>query len=985
MEPLDFMAAVLPPPGNGRYCVAELTKKKEHFYVEDLQDAQTKIETWNKNSYDIYFALGTFGTENKRVQTNVQNVKCIAIDVDCNHPKDIPDSEGKIRPKAYASAQEAVNAIMAFADDVGLSDLGAPWLVASGGGVHAYWPFTQTQAVADWKPVAEGFKRLCFQKKLDIDQTVTADASRVLRVPGTVNTGVKSKGKQVREQTNVRFKNEGDFFEFEDIKALVERNLVGTAYEVMKPRPASLVLPGAALGGETSVKLFENSQTSFGKIIKITALGEGCGQIAHYLENAEDDGMEPLWRGLLSIAQKCVDHEKATVWLSQKHPYDLDRMNKKLSEIKGPYPCTKLDSENPGVCPSCKHWGNITNPLALGREYAVSHEEKIVEIKEITDGKEEIKTVKRPEPPKGYAYGERGGVFMEKEDEDANGNKIKRQVMLLPYDLFPVDILNSAGDHTVHMLATRPQGVQTVTFAQEAIVTKEAIVKALASQNIVAAFGSGNDKNLADYIRACVEKMSTEKTPINVPASYGWQKDDTFVFAGKIYANKAHPTPVPMPGLENIVANTKPTGTLEGWRNFINLLIRKKMYGHLSIILAGASAPLMRFTGMYGLTYHCGSTESGTGKSLALEGAASIWGHPVHYRTGKGTSPVAMQQRLGLLNTTPLITDEITSKNRKDFEWFPEFLLDMTEGRGKERMESGSNKERINLSTWMTNAIMSSNTHVVDILTGERKHAAEGELRRLIEFVMDEELSWEAEEIEIIKTLSNNYAVAGDLLVQYMVDNIAFLKKLVPDCVSKMYTEFKATNDERFWMAGIGAQVAAAIILNKQHADIIDLPIDEIIKDMHQRLYYMRTNVHGGKRTAEDVLNAFIREYWGHFVIVNYGEKGGLSAAMGDGSIIDKATTKSDVMGRVENGVTSGCKDFFIEERLLKSFCSSMSFGYSDFKRQMEQKNAVSYVTRKDMMARTTGPQMRVSAMKISRREEEADEIIALALPLAKA
>ena len=51
----------------------------------------------------------------------------------------------------------------------------------------------------------------------------------------------------------------------------------------------------------------------------------------------------------------------------------------------------------------------------------------------------------------------------------------------------------------------------------------------------------------------------------------------------------------------------------------------------------------------------------------------------------------------------------------------------------------------------------------------------------------------------------------------------------------------------------------------------------------------------------------------------------------------------------------------------------------------MEQKNAVSYVTRKDMMARTNGPQMRISAMKISRREEEADEIIALAIPLAKA
>ena len=100
-----------------------------------------------------------------------------------------------------------------------------------------------------------------------------------------------------------------------------------------------------------------------------------------------------------------------------------------------------------------------------------------------------------------------------------------------------------------------------------------------------------------------------------------------------------------------------------------------------------------------------------------------------------------MQQRLGLLQSLPLVTDEITAKNRKDSEWFPEFLLDMTEGRGKERMESGANKERLNLSIWQTVAIMSSNTHVVDYLTGSRKHSSEGEMRRVLEFVMDEELS----------------------------------------------------------------------------------------------------------------------------------------------------------------------------------------------------------------------------------------------------
>ena len=107
--------------------------------------------------------------------------------------------------------------------------------------------------------------------------------------------------------------------------------------------------------------------------------------------------------------------------------------------------------------------------------------------------------------------------------------------MILAYDLFPVDILHSNGEHTVHMIAVRPQGLQTVTLPQKAVVSKDETVKSLASQNIVSAFGAGNDKNLADYVRACVEKMSMEKAPIDIPSSYGWQLDDSFVFAGSIY------------------------------------------------------------------------------------------------------------------------------------------------------------------------------------------------------------------------------------------------------------------------------------------------------------------------------------------------------------------------------------------------------------------------------------------------------------------
>jgi hypothetical protein len=509
-------------------------------------------------------------------------------------------------------------------------------------------------------------------------------------------------------------------------------------------------------------------------------------------------------------------------------------------------------------------------------------------------------------------------------------------------------------------------------------------VKALAQQNVLAAFGSGNDKNLYDYIRACVEKMSSEKRPIEVPSSYGWQPNDTYVFGGKIYAASKEAIEVPMPGLENITMNSRPTGSLEIWRQFINLLVRRKLWDHLAIILMGAGSPLMRFTGLHGLTVHCASTESGTGKSLALDGAASIWGHPIHYRTGAGTSPVAMQQRLGLLHSNPLITDEITSKNRDDFEWFPAFLFSMSEGRGKERMESGANKERLNLSTWSSTAIMSSNTHVVDYLTGSRKHSSEGELRRLIEYVMDEKLELDADEIEIVKCLQNNYAVAGEALVQYMVDNIGLLKTLVPETVRRMYTEYKAPNDERFWMGGIGCAIAAGIIMNSTHANIAEFPLTEIIDSYRKRIVIQRSSIKGGHRSAEDVLNAFVQEYQGKFVVVKFGDRAGPLAHLGDGSMVDKHTTRAEVMGRVEHGVTAGHVDFFIEERMLKSFCSNMSFGYTNFKRQLEDEFTVSYVTKKDMMAKTSAPPMRVSAMHISRKVTESDEALINHVPVGQ-
>ena len=961
MTPLDFLAAVLPSPQYGRYCVAEFTAKKEHVFTHTLEETQEPVAKWLAKKNDIYFALSTFGKENNRTAANAQYIKAMFIDMD-----------------GYASKKDAAHALNSFMEKTGLGNLGTPWIVASGGGLHCYWPLNTAIPIDTWKPVAENFKRLCKQEEMAIDMTVTADAARVLRVPGTTNFK-----KKYPEPRPVRLLSEGDMFDFDAFAALMREKLKGSVYEPTSAVP-KLELPGvrpAAAPTTSVVKLFENSSTSFKKIWLATKGDKGCAQLAHYAINAQDEGMEPIWRGLLSWTKVCSDGPKAAAWLSKMHPYDGDRMNQKLRDIKGPYACVKMDSTNPGICQNCPNWGKITNPLILGREIDLDTSEKEIEVEVQSEGyaaPKKLVRVHRPQPPRGYAYGTNGGIFMERIVKDEEGGKSKKQVMLLPYELFVVDILNSNNEHTVHMLALKPEGGVNVTMPQKAVVSKDETVKALASQNIVAAFGSGNDKNLFEYVRACVEESSTNKAAVVVPASYGWQPDDSYVFAGRIFSKNVPPIKVPMPGLENITVNTEPRGTMEAWRAFPEMLIQRKMWNHLAIMLAGISAPLMRFTGIYGLTYHCASTESGTGKTLSLEAAASFWGHPTHYRTGKSTSPVAMQQRLGLLNSHPLITDEITSKNRSDFEWLPEFLLDMTEGRGKERMESGSNKERLNLTTWMTTCLMSSNTHVVDYLTGGRKHSSEGELRRLIEFVLDQELTWEPHEIEIVKSLQHNYGHGGFVMAQYLANNANTFPELVRTCVNNMYKEFKATNDERFWMAGIGAVVAAIVVLKE--AGIIEIPVRPILTAFKKALDNMRVSMKVSARTAEDVLNSFTRDNYGSFVVIKPGT-GGLMAELGSGSQIDQTITRNKVLGRVEHELTNGFIDYYIEEQLLKAYCASMSFGYSSFKRGLEDLFVVEYI-KKDMMAKTKGPQMRVQVMKIRRRVEEVDESIINAVPV---
>jgi hypothetical protein len=384
----------------------------------------------------------------------------------------------------------------------------------------------------------------------------------------------------------------------------------------------------------------------------------------------------------------------------------------------------------------------------------------------------------------------------------------------------------------------------------------------------------------------------------------------------------------------------------------------------------------MRFTQMSALTFHAGSTDSGTGKSLALSLLNSVWGHPIRYRTGKSTSPVTMQQRMGNLNSLPFTSDEITHKSRQDMEWFPGFVFDASEGQGKEKSEVHHNRERINNVSWNTLLLLTSNTHMHDYMSGARTHTSQGELLRMLEWTPEMKLNWTPDEEEALKSIGHNYGVAGDKFVRWLVMNQDVARDVTNRVIRRLKVEWSMSGDERFWAAGCGTVVAGAILASSRYASIIDLPVEEIIKSLKKLVDKARTVVKTGARTAEDVLNAFIRENYGGFVVLKISD-GSLLAQLGNGQAIDQSITRSKIMGRVEHQVSKvGHVEFFVEEQVLKSHCVALSFGYDRFKKTIS--STPGYVVqfmRKDMMARTKGPQMRVRAMCISRPVSDDDDL----------
>ena len=844
----DFLNSVLPT--QGLYCTVGIRSNavKQSFQAT-IEDVEAVGSGMDSQGVDAYFALATFEDDSGRKADNAIFLRSFFLDLDCG------------TGKPYADQAAAAKALSIFVAD---TKLPSPTLVNSGGGLHVYWPLTEDVPVSEWVRHAKSLKRLCAQKKLFADPAVTADAARILRIPGTHN-----------------FKNETS----RPVQIIAMGTPVSLA-EFIEPLPApAMDLSAAKQFGmdETSKDIGGNGdypKCSFKRIAIRSINSNGCAQIKHAIENA-DTLEEPLWRGALSIAVRCEDGPTAIHTLSKRHPeYSAEATEAKAAETKGPYTCEWYRDNNPSLCESCPQ--KISTPILLGKfiEQAVVEDDQYI-IETPKDETAPALTMSIPAYPYPYFRGANGGVYKKERTPDGE----EKDVEIYPYDLYLTERFfdsdkygNGEGEMVGLNLHMKQDGIRRFYAPVTTLFTKDKM-RDLLIKNGVVAYGKHLDAIMA-YFASTLRKLQSQYAANKTRSQMGWTPDGLGFVVGELeYTAAGTKLAPPSSGTRELAEQFKPTGTLEEWSKIANFYNRPGLETHALALFLGFGSPLLKFIGpkqnVKGALVHLKHNGSGSGKSTAQMVVNSIFGNPDTLLLKKDDTYASKMHLLGMMNSIAFTIDEITNEKP---ELLSDYAYGFTSGRGKHRMEAQSNKLRVNNTTWCNFTLSSGNASVVDALQN-LKSTADGELRRVLEIAFHAYTgSPKAEIDETFGKLNTNYGLAGPIYVQYIIDNHDHVMKLLADMQAKVDKALNLDQTDRFYSCLLTCAFVGALIARK--LGLIDIDITRIYQFalgvVRESIASNLSSVGNPLTVAQETLGAFINENVNNAMVAAYTPKGGM-------------------------------------------------------------------------------------------------------------
>jgi len=325
---------------DGRGFILTLKNNQLRNIAFDSHDeALLKIDELISDGHDVFISVGNMLKNAKsRSRDNITDLHCLFIDLDCG-----PN-------KPYSNHKEALEKLKSVLETTGFPH--PSMIVNSGGGIHAYWCFDIPIPKDDWLALAHKFKQFWLTHGLQIDPVVTADCSRVMRVPGSKNHKIEGNIRPV----SMLLPKDGQ----ETQKYSLEE--IAKALPDITPLPISQPEYNMRESHDWGFKNTQNNSSGY-------LIAERCKQVEHVLKTGGENRSEPEWHADLGLLKYCIEAPAILHQASAKYPnYSIFETNQKAEKwATNPTTCqhyyNSLASE---LCDECGFKGSITSPIQLG-------------------------------------------------------------------------------------------------------------------------------------------------------------------------------------------------------------------------------------------------------------------------------------------------------------------------------------------------------------------------------------------------------------------------------------------------------------------------------------------------------------------------------------------------------------------------------------------------------------------------------------------
>lgn len=832
-------------PSDGIYCAAVLSNgAMSSKFVETVDELIKLTDDLTSQQGDVYVSPNSFSAFSRQAKYATK-AKSFFIDLDVGENKQ------------YVSQLQALEHLEQFVE---ATTLPFPTLINSGVGVQAYWILDETISVDQWRPVAEELKQLCIKHGLKIDAVVTADASRLMRCPDTLNykTTPPSPTHLISEEIVTH-----------PLQAIIAALNGVTPPSVQLP-PTEQVLATIPRGLDEATakigkKLYDDIESYYSDIVEKSLAERGCAQIKRLLEAPEKQNYNEWFWGL-SIAVRCADAEQAIHAFSQGHPgYSEQNTIIKANEtlkVSGPQKCSIMEAIYPDGCVDCPYKGTIGSPLALGRRVKILPPEKMPsDMPEL------------PEQVAPYSWSE-GGIWYTPPPEMAkNGKWVQADPFLICRNIFyPVARMYGKQDGAVLLiravLSKDPD--REFYLPVKHIAGNDKFRETLGAEDITPALPNPNMvTRMADYTLRWNEYLKGIQTADIMQTQMGWTENRASFVAGNrevTYDAEVRKTAAAM-SIRQIAALLRPVGSYEKWQQSANALDLPGME-HIALgLFSGFGSPLMEFTNTPGVTV-CFAGESGAGKSGTLYSGLSVWGDPqMMAPQERGATQNALVQRYLTLKNVLMGVDEV---HQILPETLSNFIFMVSTGKGKIRMYSSHNAERDIENQAKLICMMNSNSDL-NMLLKVNKANPEGEYARFIQFVFRKPelfVTNPDEAPRIINPFNSNYGHAGIEYIKYLYtigldavsDRVEYWGKRFDASYGK-HTRF------RFYRSYIATTFAGAELAVE--AGIIKIDVERVYRVILDDMIYDRDRIGNQNVDYVEILNSFMNENIGLFLKVD--------------------------------------------------------------------------------------------------------------------